>query len=109
MRAMLVPIMLASLGVAVPAAAQTGYALYTEWQEAKLDLATCKRKAEYALRNASFTQDLSTAEFSVYARREGGYTVGIRCIPDKEIVFFVISGPDGTVANKHLDLVIDNF
>jgi hypothetical protein len=92
-----------------PATAAEGYALYTQWDDTKLGLAACKDKGERALHAASFKTDTERTANSVYARRAGGYTAGIRCVESKQMVIFVISGPQGSIASKYLDEIVHKF
>ena len=92
-----------------PAWAEEGYALYTQWDDTKLDLSACKDNAERALRAASFKTDIARTANSVYARRAGGYTAGIRCVESKQMVIFVISGPVGSVTSKYLNEIAHEF
>lgn len=112
---MRLPGMLAAVAVvavsfaAPPAKAQTGYALYMQWDDTDLQLERCKDRAEDALRNARFRDDLTRTENSVYARRDGGYTAGVRCVEPKKMVIYVISGPKGAVASRYLDEIVKGF
>ena len=110
---MRIPVVLATAAIAafaaVPAMAQVGYALYMQWDDTELALARCKDHAEDALRTAKFTEDVTRTENSVYARREGGYTAGVRCVEPKKMVIYVISGPKGAVASKYLDEIVKGF
>lgn len=86
-----------------------GYALYMQWDDTDLRLEACKDRAEETLRAARFREDVTRTDNSVYARRNGGYTAGVRCIEPKKMVFFVISGPRGAVASKYLDEIVKGF
>jgi hypothetical protein len=91
-----------------PARAEGGYALYTQWDDTKLNLTACQDNAERALHAASFKADTARTKTSVYARR-AGYTAAIRCVESKQMVIFVISGPEGPVASKYLDEIANKF
>ena len=109
---MKLPVLLAAAviaGWAAPAAAQVGYALYMQWDDTDLSLARCKDHAEDALRDARFVEDVTRTENSVYARRSGGYTAGVRCVEPKKMVIYVISGPKGAVASRYLDDIVKGF
>jgi hypothetical protein len=93
----------------IPALAQTGYALYTQWDDTTFDQNTCKQHGEQALRGAQFSEDITITENSVYGRHGGGYTAGVRCVSSKQMVFFVISGPSGNSASKYLDDIVKHF
>jgi len=99
----------AALFVGVAKAEDPGYALYMQWDDTDLRLEACKNHAEAALRAAAFRDDVSRTDNSVYARRRGGYTAGVRCVEPKKIVFFVISGPQGSLASKYLDEIVKGF
>ena len=95
--------------VAAPVMAQVGYALYMQWDDTDLKLDSCKEHAEDALRGARFNEDLTRTENSVYARRSGGYSAGVRCVEPKQMVIYVISGPSGDVASRYLDEIVKGF
>ncbi len=101
-------LMLAVLAVR-PAWAEEGYALYMQWDDTKLSLSACKDNAERALRAALFKTDIARTANSVYARRTGSYTAGIRCVESKQMVIFVISGPVGSIASKYLNEIAHEF
>jgi len=94
---------------ATPVMAQVGYALYMQWDDTELPLELCKEHGEGALRGARFTEDLIHTENSVYARRAGGYSAGVRCVEPKKMVIYVISGPKGDVASRYLDDIVKGF
>lgn len=95
--------------VSTPVSAQDGYALYTQWEDTTLDQAGCKRAAERALRRSSFTDDFLITENSVDGRRKGDYTAAVRCVSSKQMVFFVISGPKGSLTSKYIDELVKNY
>jgi hypothetical protein len=103
----------AAIGLALlsvrPAGAEEGYSLYTQWDDTKLNVSACKDNAERALRAALFKDDIARTANSVYARRAGGYTAGIRCVESKKMVIFVISGPVGSTTSKYLDEIAHEF
>jgi hypothetical protein len=99
----------AALFVGSAKAEDPGYALYMQWDDTDLRLEACKDHAEEALRAAAFREDVTRTDNSVYARRRGGYTAGVRCVEPKKMVFFVISGPRGSVASKYLDEIVKGF
>ena len=41
--------------------------------------------------------------------KRGEYTASIRCVPEQQIVFFVMSGPSPAEANRLLDSVFRGF
>jgi len=100
---------LAIVAATAPAWAQAGYALYTQWDDTTYDQNTCKQHGEQALRGASFSEDITVTENSVYGRHNGGYTAGVRCVSSKQMVFFVISGPSGNLSSKYLDDIVKHF
>ena len=102
-------IALAGLAATPAIGHELGYAMYTQWNDTTLNLADCKRHGELALRNSGFSRDFTVTRNSVYGRREGGYTAAIRCITSKEIVFFVISGPKGSLSSQYLKEIVGNY
>jgi len=91
-----------------PALAQSKYHVHTEWRELKVGIDVCKQKAETALETSSFVVEGRNLLQSRYGRR-ANFVAAIRCVPEKEVVFFLISGPDWEKANTYFDQVLANF
>jgi hypothetical protein len=95
--------------VPAPAIAQVGYALYTQWDDTSLSLVECKRHGEIALRDSGFRNDLTVTSNSVLARHSGGYTAAVRCVESKHMVFFVVSGPKGSLTQDYISRIAKNY
>lgn len=67
-----------------------GPAVTTEWIEARLPLEECRTKVATAMRSAG-VGDVEPKRFTVFGHK-GEYTVAIRCMPDQNVVFFIVSG-----------------
>ena len=80
-----------ALFVAAPVAF-AGPAMSTIWQETRLELPDCVKRAEDAMREAGLTRNTQTLRESVYGE-QGAYTASIRCLSGKGVVFIVVSGP----------------
>ncbi len=74
-----------------------------------LKLEPCKAKARKALLDADFSSDVTALNYSVLARRGGSYTAALRCVPDKEMIIFVVSGPDGPKTERYLDVLVEKW
>ena len=101
---------IAALGLAVSLVstpAMAGPSMSTKWNNTKLSLERCKQRAEDALREAGF-KGIKVLQFSVFAER-GDYSAMVRCATDKEVVFFVIAGPQVERTNRYVDDVGDAF
>ncbi|OUD13957.1 hypothetical protein [Thioflexithrix psekupsensis] len=75
--------------------------IWNGWQDSKLTLEQCLNRAELAIRQAEFTQDVAITTSSVFGVN-GQYRATIRCAPDKEVVFFVVAGPTSGTAKHFL-------
>lgn len=99
------PIAVASallLGAATPAMAE-GPAVSTKWLDLAVTQDACLTKAEAAIKAAGFNNPERTQQ-SRYGTVEG-YTGAVRCIPEKSIVMFVVSGPNrGTAERASMEL-----
>jgi hypothetical protein len=99
-----------ALGVAaslISTAALAGPSMSTKWSSSSLNLDRCKSRAENALRDAGF-RSVKVLQFSVFAER-GDYSAMVRCATDKEIVFFVVAGPEVDRCNRYVDDIGDGF
>ena len=79
----------------------------TSWRSTDLTQEDCLAKADKAIRDGGFRQAQSLKE-----SRFGGigeYTVLIRCVAQKNIVFFLASGPDGDQADKYVSKLEEAF
>src|SRR5690349_4903984 len=85
-------------------AASAGPAMSTIWQETKLDLDDCVKRAEDAMREAGLTKNAQTLRESVYGE-QGAYTASVRCLTGKGIVFIVVSGPRQDRASQFVGML----
>lgn len=85
------------LGIASPALAQ-GPAVSTKWLDLTVTQDVCLSKAEAAIKTAGFNNPERTQQ-SRYGTIEG-YTGAVRCISEKSIVMFVVSGPNRGTAER---------
>ena len=67
----------------------------TGLQATTLDLAECLKRGEAIMREAGLTRNLQVLQVTVYGE-QGEYTASVRCVPGKEMVFFVVAGPRPT-------------
>jgi hypothetical protein len=91
----------------VSTAAFAGPSMTTKWNTTNLNLERCKQRAEDALREAGF-RSVKVLQYSVFAER-GDYSAMVRCITDKEVVFFVVSGPQVERTSRYVDEIGDGF
>ncbi|KAB2910497.1 MAG: hypothetical protein F9K29_24815 [Hyphomicrobiaceae bacterium] len=68
----------------------------------------CLERARNRVRNAGFTKGFETVGSSVFGER-GDYTVGVRCITEKGIVFIVVAGPEEPDCSRYRSNIIDDF
>jgi hypothetical protein len=95
------------LATLIGSAAFAGPSMSTRWNNTSLNLERCKARAEDALREAGF-RDVKVLQFSVFGER-GDYSAMVRCATDKEVVFFVVAGPQVERANRYVDEIGDGF
>jgi hypothetical protein len=91
----------------ISTAALAGPSMSTKWNTTSLNLDRCKQRAEDALREAGF-RSVKVLQFSVFAER-GDYSAMVRCATDKEVVFFVVAGPQVERTNRYVDDIGDGF
>jgi hypothetical protein len=61
------------------------------------------------MKNSGFTTRFEVIKNrSVFGER-GGYTAAIRCAADKNVAFFVVSGPSSKECSKYNDLIKEGF
>lgn len=90
------------LGFASPTMAE-GPAVSTKWLDLTVAQDVCLSKAEAAIKTAGFNNPERTQQ-SRYGTIEG-YTGAVRCISEKSIVMFVVSGPNrGTAERASMEL-----
>jgi hypothetical protein len=85
------------------AIAQSGPAVATKWRINGEVQNLCLGHADESLRRNGF-KPLGPGSQSMMGTR-GEYTAQIRCVPEQQIVFFVVSGPSPVEANRLLDSV----
>lgn len=66
------------------------------------------RRAETAVRDARLTRGFEIVGQSVFGGAES-YTLVVRCIADKGLVYFAVGGPNLDQARKHQRAVFDRF
>ncbi len=91
----------------VGSAALAGPSMSTKWTNTTLPLDRCKSRAEGALRDAKFS-GIKVLNYSVFAER-GAYSAMVRCATDKQMVFFVVAGPQVERASRYLDSIADGY
>ncbi len=97
--------MLASLSVVEAA----GPAVSSNWLAITIDQNACIKKATDVTHAQSFNSNFEVlGNLSVYGAR-GDYTSLVRCAADKGIVYFVVAGPQASVASKDVNALRDNF
>jgi hypothetical protein len=87
--------------------ALAGPSMSTKWSNTSFPLDRCKERAESALRDAGF-KDTKVLNYSVYAER-GAYSAMVRCATAKQMVFFVVAGPEVDLCSRYLDSIGDGY
>lgn len=93
--------------MAVGSVAIAGPAVATKWRDTGESQNDCLGHAAWALFRAGF----DAGDFGSQSRsgRLGDYTASIRCVADRRIVFFVLSGPDPAEVSRQLDSLYQKF
>lgn len=78
------------------------------YQNTTLTLTQCQNRAENSLRASGFSRGLEVSgEFLAGINRE--YRGVIRCLIDKGIILFLVTGPESDAASNFIDKLEDNF
>ena len=83
-------------------------AMTTNWKASDLDKKECLNRGEKVMKDAGLTKNLEVTAASVFGE-EGDYTAQINCIPDKNIVMFLIVGPALERARVHMKAIYENL
>ena len=83
----------AVLAACATAALAAPPSMSTRWANMTLSGDACVEKARRAVRAEGFTKSFEVVNTTVFGER-GDYTAAVRCAADKEIVFFVVAGPE---------------
>ncbi len=94
--------------ISAGAPAIAGPSLSTNWTSTTLSQAECMRRAESAVRDAKLAKGFEIVGQSVFGGAES-YTLVVRCIADKGLVYFAVSGPTLEQARKYQRAVYDLF
>ncbi|WP_425148128.1 hypothetical protein [Deinococcus sp.] len=86
----------------------TGVGMSNTWLDLSMTKAKCIQQATAAIKKAGFTSNFDAANESVYADQDA-YTVLVRCVADKKVVYLVVAGPDSDLADKYLTSVEKAF
>jgi hypothetical protein len=100
-------LLLGAAAVLAATSAQAGPAVTTQWTETTLTQEECLERAENAVGKAGFGQ-LERVGQSRFGTR-GDYTASIRCVADKNLVFFVVAGPSRDQAPRLMKGLYESF
>jgi hypothetical protein len=92
----------------VATAAWAGPSMSTRWSEMTLPKDECIEKGRRAVRAEGFTKNFEVVNTTVFGER-GDYTAGVRCAVEKEIVFFVVAGPNAKQASSYNAAITERF
>jgi hypothetical protein len=98
--------LIASAALAGPAVA-TRYTEPGRWKDAPATQEACLARAEAVILATGFVDIERTGQTRYGTVRE--YTAAIRCIMDKQIVLFVVSGPSRQTADRGAAALFENF
>jgi hypothetical protein len=96
------------VALVIATAAWAGPSMSTRWTSTTLDKDACIERAKRAVRDSGFTKNFELVNTTVFGER-GAYTSGVRCAVEKEIVFFVVAGPQAKEASAYNASIADKF
>jgi hypothetical protein len=85
-----------------------GPSVATSWRSTGLTQQECVQRAERVLRDAEMAQDFEVVGQSVFGGT-GGYTLLVRCITEKGLVYFAVGGPSHDEAQRYLTTMSGKF
>jgi hypothetical protein len=80
----------------------------TNWVTVTVPQAECVARAETLMKEAGMKSNYEVVGQSVFGE-QGDFTAQIRCITDKTIALFVVTGPNLEGARKHMAAIFDKF
>ena len=80
----------------------------TVWKETTASERSCIERAKQAMRDSDFTENLEVVGQTVFGN-SGRYEAAARCITSKELIFFVVAGPDSPTTNRRVTTIRDNY
>lgn len=89
----------------------------TRWMSMSLSFSQCIKEAKAVLETGRFEDDpghsqhpLEDGSGSVWGgRNSGDYKAVIKCLPDQELVFLVVAGPNETTISGYVDNLAKSF
>ena len=100
---------LAVLTIGICEAVAAGPAMNVGWADWSGDQDACVKRASDKMRNSGFTTRFEVINNRTIFGERGSYTAGIRCAAEKNVAFFVVSGPDTKECSKYNDLIKEGF
>ena len=81
--------------------------IWTTWESSEnLTQSQCMSKAERTIRDLGY--DYQVLQSGVYGE-DGDYSITIRCVTQKNFVFFIATHPNTDWASEELVILLDNF
>ncbi len=107
----LIPLAIIMMLAATPKASADSPGMSWTWRDSKISHRQCVNKAENALRDAGFNDNVEVVgtapDNSIFGTNDD-YRAAIRCVTDKRIVFFLVTG-NGSDSGKLQRRLVDNF
>lgn len=91
----------------IASVAVAGPAIATRWRINGESQNDCLGHAQETLKRNGF-KPLAPGSQSMMGTRDD-YTAAIRCVPEQQVIFFVVSGPSPAETNRLLDSVYRGF
>jgi hypothetical protein len=82
-------------------------AVATKWRAVGESQYDCLIHAAQAIYRSGFDKVPPGSQSA--SGKKGDYTASIRCIPEQNMVFFVMSGPSADATSRYLDVLYEHY
>ena len=97
-----------SFSVGLCAAVAAGPGMNVGWENWNTDQDACVKRASDKMRSNGFTNIEVVGHRTIYGER-GAYTAAIRCVAEKHVAFFAVSGPESKLCGEYNDKIKEGF
>ncbi len=88
--------------------AETIPSIANSWQQTKLSSEQCVKRAEIAIRNTGFSENVNFGSSSVTGNN-GQYTASIKCLGKDGVILFTVAGTPAELTERLLKTLENNF
>lgn len=107
----LIPLAVIMMVAVTPKASADSPGMSWTWRDSRMSHRQCVDKAENALRDAGFNDNVEVVgtapDNSIFGTTDD-YRAAIRCVTDKRIIFFLVTG-NGSDSGKLQRRLVNNF